>query len=114
LKLRTTNVSNSLIDWLMTSRPTSPPLKVGGGTPSTPAFMLSYWQTVGRTRHRCSRKSTGEVGHRYNLGHLGEAYFGVAINLEYRRRQAGSVLDNWQAGYPILQKTTDETDWRQF
>jgi hypothetical protein len=46
-------------------------------------------------------------------GKPGEVYYGVPINLEYRKRQAGSVLDNWQAGYPILQKTTAESEWRQ-
>jgi hypothetical protein len=45
-------------------------------------------------------------------GTPGEIYFGVPINLEYRKGQAGSVLDNWQAGYPILQKTTDDAEWR--
>ncbi|MCI0462778.1 MAG: hypothetical protein L0Z62_38005 [Gemmataceae bacterium] len=43
---------------------------------------------------------------------VGDVYFGVPINLDYRQRQGGSVLDHWQAGYPILQAKTDEAEWR--
>jgi hypothetical protein len=42
----------------------------------------------------------------------GDAYFGVSINLAYRKAQGGCVLDNWQAGWPILQEATDESEWR--
>jgi hypothetical protein len=42
----------------------------------------------------------------------GDAYFGVPISLAYRKSQRGSVLDNWQAGWPLLQEGTDEAEWR--
>jgi len=44
---------------------------------------------------------------------IGDVYFGVPINLAYRERQGGCVLDYWEAGYPILQQTTAEEDWVQ-
>jgi len=42
----------------------------------------------------------------------GAVYFGVPFNLAYRKSQKGSVLDNWQARYPILHQSADESEWR--
>ncbi len=45
-------------------------------------------------------------------GQPGVAYLGVPFLLAFRRSQGGSVLDNWEARFPLFRAEMPEEEWR--